>query len=56
MLLVRFDTGEEQEYSSSEQAEQAIQDVILNSGAESAELVQNGEVVADYDASEFEAK
>lgn len=54
MLLVRFDNGEEQEYNSSEQAEQAIQDVLLNGDAESAELVQDGTVVAEYSEDEFE--
>ena len=35
------------------QAEQAIQDVLLNSDAESAELVQDGTVVAEYSEEEF---
>lgn len=54
MLFVQFDTNEEQSYSSTEEAEQAIQDVICNGEAESAELLQGDEVVAEYSKDEFD--
>ena len=56
MLRIRFDNSEEQKYGSSKQAEQAIQDYILNSNAKSAELLQGDICVAEYSAEEFQAK
>lgn len=54
MLVVKFNTGLEQQYESSEMAEQAIQDVICEGRAESAELLQDGEVVAEYSRQDFD--
>lgn len=54
MLIVKFDNGITQEYESSEVAEQAIQDVICEGKAESAELQQDGVTVAEYTRQDFD--
>lgn len=55
MFTVKFDDGEVQEFETTIQAEQAIQDHILNSDAESAEILQGDEVVAEYSKDEFDS-
>lgn len=54
MLQVIFDNGQVQEFSRSEDAEQAIQDVICAGQAESAELQQDGVTVAEYSNQDFD--